>query len=135
MAWAGVSINGHTYLYIIRNGALTAQRYRDDTLRPIVVPYAAAIGDKSVLMEDNARPHRVLPVDNFLFEEGILRMDLSAYYPDMNPIERVWDILGRKFTGSFITPETIKRLESSFLQKLKRIPHPSLIPGVLGERH
>ncbi|GBN35036.1 hypothetical protein AVEN_129147-1 [Araneus ventricosus] len=71
------------------NGALTAQRYRDDILRPIVVPYAAAIGDESILMEDNARPHRAELVDNFLFDEGIFRMDWPAYSPDLNPIEHV----------------------------------------------
>ncbi|GFU58232.1 transposable element Tcb2 transposase [Trichonephila clavipes] len=58
-------------LYIIRDGPLTAHRYRDEILRPIVVPYAAAIGD-DILMDDNCRPHRANLVEDFLFEEGIV---------------------------------------------------------------
>ncbi|GFU27891.1 transposable element Tcb2 transposase [Trichonephila clavipes] len=45
LVYGGISIDGRTDLYIIRDGPLTARRYRDESLRPIVVPYAAAIGD------------------------------------------------------------------------------------------
>ncbi|GFT75729.1 transposable element Tcb2 transposase [Trichonephila clavipes] len=44
--------DAHTDLYIIRNEPLTARRYRDEILRPIVAPYAAAIGDDFILMDD-----------------------------------------------------------------------------------
>ncbi|GFX25083.1 transposable element Tcb2 transposase [Trichonephila clavipes] len=74
LMYGGISIDGRTYLYIIRDGPLTARRYRDDILRPIVVPYAAAIGDDFILMDDNSRPHRVNLVEDSLFEEGIVRM-------------------------------------------------------------
>ncbi|GFT38320.1 transposable element Tcb2 transposase [Trichonephila clavipes] len=49
-----ISIDGHTDLYIIRDGPLTARSYRDEILRPIVVPYAAAIGDDFILMDVTA---------------------------------------------------------------------------------
>ncbi|GFS66981.1 transposable element Tcb2 transposase, partial [Trichonephila clavipes] len=45
LVYGGISIDGRTDFYIIRDGPLTARRYRDEILRPIVVPYAAAIGD------------------------------------------------------------------------------------------
>lgn len=128
--WAGISINGRTDLYIIRNGAVTAQRYRDEILRPIVVLYAAAIGDEFILMDDNARPHRAHLVDNFLFDEGILRMDWPACSPDMNPIEHVWDMLGRRVATRSSPPETIQQLESSLLQEWERIPQ-SLIDNLI----
>ncbi|GFS66963.1 transposable element Tcb2 transposase [Trichonephila clavipes] len=73
--YGGISIDGRTDLYIIRDGPLTARRYRDEILRPIVVPYAAAIGDEFILMNDNCRPHRANLVEGFLFEEGIVRME------------------------------------------------------------
>ncbi|GBN37879.1 hypothetical protein AVEN_66885-1 [Araneus ventricosus] len=75
MAWAGVSINDRTDLYIIRNGTLTAQWYRDDIFRTIVVLYAAAILNESLLMDDNARPYRARQMENFFFDEGNLRME------------------------------------------------------------
>ncbi|GFW69687.1 transposable element Tcb2 transposase [Trichonephila clavipes] len=56
----GIYIDGRTDLYIIRDGSLTARRYRDEILRPIVVPYAAAIGDYFILIDDNCRPPIVL---------------------------------------------------------------------------
>ncbi|GFW63467.1 transposable element Tcb2 transposase [Trichonephila clavipes] len=58
MVYGGISIDGRTDLYIIRDGLLTARRYRDEILRPIVVPYDAAIRDDFILMDDNSRPHR-----------------------------------------------------------------------------
>ncbi|GFX91602.1 transposable element Tcb2 transposase [Trichonephila clavipes] len=74
---------------IIRDGPLTARRYRDEILRPIVVPYAAAIGDDFILMDDNCRPHRANLVEDFLLEEGMVRMEWPVSSPDMNPIEHV----------------------------------------------
>ncbi|GFW01248.1 transposable element Tcb2 transposase [Trichonephila clavipes] len=58
LVYGGISIDGRTDLYIIRDGPLTARRYRDEILRPIVVPYTAAIGDDFILMDDNCRPYR-----------------------------------------------------------------------------
>ncbi|GFV04582.1 transposable element Tcb2 transposase [Trichonephila clavipes] len=89
LVYGGISIDGRTDLYIIRDGPLSARRYRDEIIRPIVVPYAAAIGDDFILMDDNSRPHRANLVEDSLFEEGIVRMELPACSPDMNPIEHV----------------------------------------------
>ncbi|GFW93100.1 transposable element Tcb2 transposase [Trichonephila clavipes] len=75
LVYGGISIDVRTDLYIIRDGPLTARRYRDEILRPIVVPYAAAIGDDFILMDDNCRPHRANLVEDFIFEEGIVRME------------------------------------------------------------
>ncbi|GFS79793.1 transposable element Tcb2 transposase [Trichonephila clavipes] len=58
LVYGGISIDGRKDLYIIRDGPPTARRYREEILRPIVVPYAAAIGDDFILMDDNCRPHR-----------------------------------------------------------------------------
>ncbi|GFU71773.1 transposable element Tcb2 transposase [Trichonephila clavipes] len=65
LVYGGISIEECTDLYIIRDGLLTARRYRDEILRPIVVPYAAAIGDDFILMDDNCRPHRANLEEDF----------------------------------------------------------------------
>ena len=57
MVWAGVSNGGRTDLYVIQGGTLTAVRYRGEILRPFVVPYAGAIGDSFLFIDDNARSH------------------------------------------------------------------------------
>ncbi|GFW59626.1 transposable element Tcb2 transposase [Trichonephila clavipes] len=99
LVYGGISIDGRKDLYIIRDGSLTARRYRDEILRPIAVSYAAAIGDDFILMDDNCRPHRANLVEDFLFEEGIVLMEWPACSPDINPIEHVWDAVGRRVAG------------------------------------
>ncbi|GFV05913.1 transposable element Tcb2 transposase [Trichonephila clavipes] len=89
LVYGGISTDGRTNLYIIRDGPLTARRYRDEILRPNLVPYAAEIGDDFILMDDNCRPPRANLVEEFPFEEGIVRMEWPAYFPDMDPIEHV----------------------------------------------
>ncbi|GBM71545.1 hypothetical protein AVEN_41670-1 [Araneus ventricosus] len=58
MVWAGISLGGHTDLHVFHGGTLTGVRYRDEILDPYVRPYAGAIGNDFILMDDNARPHR-----------------------------------------------------------------------------
>ncbi|GFY06461.1 transposable element Tcb2 transposase [Trichonephila clavipes] len=120
LVYGGISIDGRTDLYIIRDRPLPARRYRDEILRPIVVPYAAAIGDEFILMDDNCRPHRANLVENFLFEEGIVRMEWIACSPDMNPIEHVWDALGRRVADR--NPPILQELERALLEEWDRIP-------------
>ncbi|GFY28018.1 transposable element Tcb2 transposase [Trichonephila clavipes] len=122
LVYGGISIDGRTDLYIIRDGPLTARRYRDEIFRPIVVPYAAAIRDDFILMDDNCRPHRANLVEDFLFEEGIVRMEWPACSLDMNPIEHVWNALGRRVAGRQPPPQTLQKLERALLEEWDRIP-------------
>ncbi|GFX14336.1 transposable element Tcb2 transposase [Trichonephila clavipes] len=122
LVYGGISTDGRTDLYIIRDGPLTARRYRDEILRHIVVPYAAAIGDDFILMDDNCRPHRANLVEDLLFEEGIVRMEWPACSPDMNPIENVWNTLGIRVAGRQPPPQTLQELERALLEEWDRIP-------------
>ncbi|GFW47567.1 transposable element Tcb2 transposase [Trichonephila clavipes] len=122
LVYGGISIDGRTDLYIIRDGPLTARRYREEILRPIVVPYAAAIGDDFILIDDNCRPHRANLVEEYLFEEGIVRMEWPACSPNMNPIEHVWNALGRRVAGRQPPPQTLQELEKALLEEWNRIP-------------
>ncbi|GFV69869.1 transposable element Tcb2 transposase [Trichonephila clavipes] len=58
-----------------------------------------AIGDDFIYMDDNCRPHHANMVEDFLFKEGIVRMEWPACSPNMNPTEHVWDALGRRVAG------------------------------------
>ncbi|GFV21201.1 transposable element Tcb2 transposase [Trichonephila clavipes] len=61
LVYGGYSIDGRTDLYTIRDGPLTARRYRAENPRPIIVPYAAAIGDDFILIDDNCSPPHIVP--------------------------------------------------------------------------
>ncbi|GFV96564.1 transposable element Tcb2 transposase [Trichonephila clavipes] len=94
----------------------------DEILRTIVVPYAAAIGDDFILMDDNCRSPCANLVEDFLFEEGIVQMEWPACFSDMDPIEHVWDALGRRVAGRQPPPQTLQELERALLEEWDRIP-------------
>ncbi|GFW54459.1 transposable element Tcb2 transposase [Trichonephila clavipes] len=93
-----------------------------EIFRPIVVPYAAAIGDDFILMDDNSRSHRANLVEDSLFEEGIVRMEWPACFPDMNAIEHVWSALGRRVAVRQPHPQSLQELERALLEEWDRIP-------------
>ncbi|GFX86369.1 transposable element Tcb2 transposase [Trichonephila clavipes] len=80
------------------------------------------IGDDFILMDDNCRPHQTNLVEGFLFEEGIVRMEWPACSPDMNPIEYVWDALGRRVAGRQPPPQTLQELKRALLEEWDKIP-------------
>ncbi|GFY18931.1 transposable element Tcb2 transposase [Trichonephila clavipes] len=122
--WRDREVGITLHLYIIRDGPLIALRYRNEILRPIVVLYAAAIGDDFILMDDNCRPHRANLMEDFFFEEGIVRMEWPTCSPDMNPIEYVWYSLGRRVSGRQPPPQTLQEPERALLEEWNKIPQP-----------
>ena len=122
LVWAGIFYDGCTDLYVIMNGAVTGARYRDEILHPIVCPYAGAIGQDFLLMDDNARPHRAWVVDQYLQQEGVERMQWPAKSPDLNPIDHCWEIPQRRVSARARQPKTVKELQNMLVQEWHRIP-------------
>ena len=78
--------------HIIRKGTLASRPYQNETLRFSVVLYVVAIRGNVMLVNDNFRPHSANLANVFLLEEGIIQMEWTEYFPDMNPIEHAWSI-------------------------------------------
>ena len=109
-------------MYGIDRGTLTGVRYRDEILNPIVRPFAGAIGDDFILMDDNARPHRAMVVSQYLERETIVRMDWPSRPPDLNPIEHAWNLLQRAISSRIRLPNTRNELVQALDEDWQRTP-------------
>lgn len=56
----------------------------NEIIAPIVRPEVGAISD-FILMDDNARPHRITVVNQYLEKETNKKMDWPAKASDLNP--------------------------------------------------
>ncbi|GFW98230.1 transposable element Tcb2 transposase [Trichonephila clavipes] len=122
MVWAGIMINGRTRLHVVANGTMTDQRYIDEVLFPHVRLLRSAVGDKFVFMDDNATCHRTLAVQDCLDSEGIQRLVWPACSPDLNPIENVWDALGRQVAGRNYPPTNKNTLIRALTEEWDKLP-------------
>ncbi|GFS55211.1 transposable element Tcb2 transposase [Trichonephila clavipes] len=122
MVWAGIMINGRTRLHVVANGTMAGQRYIDEVLLPHVRLFRGAVGDKFVFMDDNATCHRTLAVQDCLDSEGIQRLVWPARSPDLNPIENVWDALGRQVAGRNYPPTNKNTLIRALTEEWDKLP-------------
>ncbi|UYV67084.1 hypothetical protein LAZ67_4003848 [Cordylochernes scorpioides] len=190
MVWGAIAYDSRSPLLRIQ-GTMTAQRYVDDVLRPVTLPYLQgvpnalyqqdnarphtarisqqALQDVQMLpwppyspdlspiehvwdiigrrlhalpqprsedelwqmrsnwsqfnfMDDNARPHRARLVNEYLQSENIRRMDWPARSPNLNPIEHVWDALGRRIGARHPSPRTLVELRTALLEEWGLLP-------------
>ncbi|GFT72796.1 transposable element Tc3 transposase [Trichonephila clavipes] len=122
MLWAGIMINGRTRLHVVANGTMTGQRYIDEVLLPHVRLFRGAVGDEFVFMDDNATCHRTLAVQDCLDSESIQRLVWPARSPDLNPIENVWDALGRQVAGRNYPPTNKNTLIRALTEEWDKLP-------------
>ncbi|GFV80930.1 transposable element Tc3 transposase [Trichonephila clavipes] len=115
-------INGHTRLHGVANGTMTGQRYIDEVLLSHVRLFRGTVGDKFVFMDDNATCHRTLAVQDCLDSEGIQRLVWLARSTDLNPIENVWDALGRQVAGRHYPPTNKNTLIRAHTEEWDKLP-------------
>ncbi|GFT78055.1 transposable element Tcb2 transposase [Trichonephila clavipes] len=134
LVWGGIMLNGRTELHIFHRGSVTGDRYYEEVLLPHVRLFRGAIGPDFIFMDDNARPHRTLAVEELLEIEYITRMDWPAYSPDLNLIEHVWDALGRRIAARLLHPENTQQLKQLLIEEWVLLPQEMLNQLVLSMR-
>ncbi|GFX89485.1 hypothetical protein TNCV_483201 [Trichonephila clavipes] len=102
MVWAGIMINGRTRLHVVANETMTGQRYIDEVLLP----------------------------HDCLDSEGIQRLVWPARSPDLNPIENVWDALGRQVAGRNYPPTNKNTLIRALTEEWDKL-HQQLLDNVV----
>ena len=131
MIWAGICYRGRTELVFLDNGAgrggrqrggLTAQRYIEDVLRPIAVPYIRR-NNHMLLQQDNAKPHVARLTLDFLRRSNIRTLDYwPALSADLNPIEHCWDYLKKRIRK--LRLDTVDQLRNALRREWGRVPMP-----------
>ncbi|GFU19969.1 transposable element Tcb2 transposase [Trichonephila clavipes] len=110
LVWGGIMLGSRTDLHIFDAGSVNGTRYCNEILLPYVRLFRGAMGLQFLFMDDNAPCHRTVAAEQLLESEDIERMDWPARSPDLNPIEHVWDFLGRRLAARTLPPVTIRDL-------------------------
>ena len=123
MIWGCVSYGCKLDLVTVQ-GTLTGQKYRDNILRPVVIPHFDnhPLRTRPVYMDDNARPHRARVVTDIIQREAVTTLPWPACSPDLNPIEHLWDILGRRIRRRDPPVHNVAQLDAALHQEWQRIP-------------
>ncbi|GFT57221.1 transposable element Tc3 transposase [Trichonephila clavipes] len=126
MVRAGIMMDGRTDLHFFDTGSVTAQRYRDEVLEPYVRLFRGDVGPDFLFINDNAPYHRAVLFDDFLETENTHRMSWPANSPDLNPINHVWDMLGRQIVAISLPPSSVTELKRALQEAWNRLS-PQLI--------
>ncbi|KAG2461182.1 TC3A transposase, partial [Polypterus senegalus] len=76
-----------------------------------------------LLVHDNSWPHVVRVCRQFLEDEGIDTIDWPPHFPDLNPIEHLWDIMFWSIQCHQVAPQTVQELSDALVQIWEEIPH------------
>ena len=115
MVCAGINNNRKTNFVII-NGNLNAQRYRDEILAPVVIPYVNA-NPNTIFQQDNARPHTARLTTQYLQANNVDVFERPSKSPDLSPI----DLLDRCVRQRPVQPQTLRQLQHALVQEWNNI--------------
>ena len=106
---------------IVVQGNLIAQGYINQILQPEADPFPQRHGP-ATLMHDNARPHVARICRQFLNRNNVNVLSWPVMSPDMNPIEHIWDYLGRKVRARG-NLHNLRDLKNALTQECNNIPN------------
>ena len=75
-----------------------------------------------LLQQENARPYTARITIDFLRQQGVNVMPWTSLNPDLNPLEHLWDELGRSVRARPVQPQNLRQLEIALHQEWAHIP-------------
>ena len=120
MVWGGIMGRRKTNLIVVQ-GNLSAQGYINQILQPEALPSLQRHGP-AILMHNNARPHVARICRQFLNRNNVNVLHWPVVLPDMNPIEHIWDYLGRKVRARG-NVGNLRDLQNGLIQEWNNIPN------------
>ncbi|GFX58754.1 transposable element Tcb2 transposase [Trichonephila clavipes] len=122
LVWGGIMLGSRTDLHIFDTGSVNGTCYCNEILLPYVRLFRGAMGLQFLFMDDSAPCHRTVAVEQLLESEDIERMNWPARSPDLNPIEHVWDFLGRRLAARTLPPVMIRELRLALQDEWVALP-------------
>ena len=118
-------------------GNLTCDQYIRDVLQPVVVLHFDnhPLATRPVYMDDNARPHRSRAVTAYLQSEAMTSVPWPAMSSDLNPIEHIWDMLGRRIQALEPPVQNICQLEAALNREWQQLSQQDIQHLTGGMRH
>ncbi|GFY19153.1 transposable element Tc3 transposase [Trichonephila clavipes] len=120
--WGSIMLCSRTDLHIFDAGSVNGTRYCNEILLPYVRLFRGAMGLQFLFMDDNAPCHRTVAAEQLLESEDIERIDWPAQSLDLNPIEHVWDFLGRRLAARTFPPVMIRELRLALQDEWAAMP-------------
>ncbi|GFX78681.1 transposable element Tcb2 transposase [Trichonephila clavipes] len=122
LVWGGIMLGSRTDLHIFDAGSVNGTRYCNEILLPYVRLFRGGMGLQFLFMDNNAPCHRTVAAEQLLESEDIEHMDWPARSPDLNPIEHVWNFLGRRLAARTLPPVTIRELRLALQDEWAAMP-------------
>ena len=95
-------------------------------LRSVLIPFINQHQNVMTFQHDGVTLHTAGLTNRFLTQNNIQVLPWPAVSPDMNPIEHVWDMLGRSIRQMNPRPRTVQDLQAALIDKRNNIPQRDL---------
>ena len=87
MVWGGIAEHGSTLLVVVAENP-TGIRYRDEIVQRYVIPFIQSQDNKGAFQQNNARPHAVRVVRDYLTQRNVDVLPRPVVSPNLSHIEQ-----------------------------------------------